>query len=487
MLKKLGFLTILGFSMFSGNNSTAGWFTSDEAAPPQLPPTYAGEAVEQGVYPTQMKMPTSVVVCRSKQCAPAKLSQSKEFIYNTLLHMFDSNAREKALVCEGHSTTHACTEEYVTVPITVGVTPANMFIDSVNITDVSISQSNTMAMELILNWSVSYNGQIPVCRPSKTILYVKDVNNVIIEDNGYNCRMTTIGSSTIKTMFAVDYIDMDYGYIGGFYSIGLSGPAFGGGNGYMIIRLPNEIYSGSQDYTPASSGNIKPPSAMPQDLSANTMSRNSGQYLYDAATKQYRPLPAGFVPGSDEMTIDTRPSSSEVDVKEPLAPNVDTIIHYNHPAQMYDELRAKEAAKAQADKLEQARKQNLDEWRKKLESEAVDFGGAKVYPIPSTNNVDRTATTPKLKNELNMYNNTGSGSYTRSAPAQPAANQGGYMQQGSLPNRATQSQTIENPMAPAPNTQNNAIGGLVDKNAARNVENNAAQSGATKVESRRFE
>ena len=129
----------------------------------------------------------------------------------------------------------------------------------------------------------------------------------------------------------------------------------------------------------------------------------------------------------------------------------------------------------------------MDEWRKKLESEAVDFGGAKVYPIPSTNNVDRTATTPKLKNELNMYNNTGSGSYTRSAPAQPAANQGGYMQQGSLPNRATQSQTIENPMAPAPNTQNNAIGGLVDKNAARNVENNAAQSGATKVESRRFE
>ena len=33
----------------------------------------------------------------------------------------------------------------------------------------------------------------------------------------------------IKTLFVIDYIDLDYGYIGGFYSVGLSGPAYGGG------------------------------------------------------------------------------------------------------------------------------------------------------------------------------------------------------------------------------------------------------------------
>lgn len=403
MLKKLGFLSIVGFSIISGNPSFAGWFSADDTTPPPAAPSYIGESVGSASYPQQMKMPTSVIVCRSKQCAPAKLSQSKEYIYNTLLHMFDSNARERALVCEGHSTTHACTEEFVSVPITVGVTPAYMYVDSVNITDVSISQSNTMAIELILNWSVSYNGQIPVCRPSKTLLFVKDVNNVILEDNGYNCRMTTIGSSSIKTMFAIDYIDLDYGYIGGFYSIGLSGPAYGGGNGYMIIRLPKDIFSGSTDYTAQSSGAINPPSPMGQDLSATMQSRNAGQYIYDAATKQFRPL--NNVPqGSDELNIDTRPSSGDIDLKQPLAPNVETVIHYNHPAQMYEEQRAKEAAKAAADKMEEARMQNLEEWKKKLESEAIDFGGAKVYPIPSTNNVDKTATPPTLKNEINKYN-----------------------------------------------------------------------------------
>ena len=408
MLKKIGFLTILGLCAFYTRSASAlfdGWFSAKPGAEVVISPQPQSGPLsipEQATYPAQMKMPTSIIVCRSKQCAPAKLSQSKEFIYNTLLHMFDSNARERVQVCEGHSTTHACTEEFVTVPITVGVTPAYMYIDSVDLTDVSISQQNTMAVELILNWGVSYNGQIPVCRPSKTLLYVKDVNNVIIEDNGYNCRMTTIGSSLIKTMFAIDYIDMDYGYIGGFYSIGLSGPAYGGGNGYMILRMPKEIYSGTKDYTPASNGNINATGGFAQDLSYTTQSPSAGQYIYDAATKQYRPLPA--YTESDEMKIDTRPSSGDLNLKEPLAPNVDTIIHYNHPAQMYDEIRAKDEAKAKADKLEEARQKNLDEWKKKLETEAVDFGGAKVYPIPSTNKIDKTAVQPKLKNELNKYN-----------------------------------------------------------------------------------
>ena len=64
----------------------------------------------------------------------------------------------------------------------------------------------------------------------------------MLEDAGYTCKMTTIGQSTIKTVFAIDYIDLDYGYIGGYYSIGISGPAYGGGSGYMILRLPKNAY-----------------------------------------------------------------------------------------------------------------------------------------------------------------------------------------------------------------------------------------------------
>ncbi|MBQ9034879.1 MAG: hypothetical protein IJ099_02825 [Alphaproteobacteria bacterium] len=240
----------------------------------------------------RLKIPSSIVVCRSKQCAPAKLSMSKEFIYNTLLHMFDSNARQKALVCAADSNTHACTEQYVSIPVTIGVTPGFIYIDDVKIADVSINDQNTMALNLMLNWGVTDNGQTPVCRPSKTVVFAKNVNNVLLEDNGYDCKMTTVGVSTIKTLFAIDYIDIDFGYIGGFYSIGVSGPAYGGGSGYMILRLPEEISLNPKDFGYAE------------------------QSMYQTGQK------------SGENT---------------QFPNVDSVIKYNHPAAQYDKKRAMQA------------------------------------------------------------------------------------------------------------------------------------------------
>ncbi len=86
-------------------------------------------------------MPSSVVVCRHQNNAHCKLSMSREYIYNSLLHLLDNNNRKKALVCQADAGTHACTETFVSLPITVGITPAYMYIDSVKITDVSIARA----------------------------------------------------------------------------------------------------------------------------------------------------------------------------------------------------------------------------------------------------------------------------------------------------------------------------------------------------------
>lgn len=210
-------------------------FTQESTAAPR----FAVERAE--IWQPQIELPSSVVVCRSKQCAPAKLSMSKEFIYNSLLHLLDNNTQNKALVCAADSASHVCTQPYLTLPITVGVTPANMYIDAVKISDISASLGNK-TLNLLLNYNVTYNGQSPTCKPAETLLYVKNSSNILMEDSGYSCKMTTIGNTTIKTLLAIDYVDLDYGYIGGYYSIGLSGPAYGGGSGYMLLRLPNDAY-----------------------------------------------------------------------------------------------------------------------------------------------------------------------------------------------------------------------------------------------------
>ena len=145
------------------------------------------------------------------------------------------------MICTASHSCHTCLEHYVQAPIRVGITPAYMYIDSVKITDVIIGKGNEK-INLVLNYNLTYNGQSPDCVPSRSILFARNVNHVLMEDAGYNCKMTAIGQTTVKNVFSIDYIDLDYGYIGGYYSIGLSGPAYGGGTGYMMLRLPNTSY-----------------------------------------------------------------------------------------------------------------------------------------------------------------------------------------------------------------------------------------------------
>jgi len=303
------------------------------------------------------------------------------------LHMLDSNARKKALVCQADSNTHACTEEYVSLPITVGITPAYMYIDDVKITDVSISPKNTAALDLILNWGVSYNGQTPTCRPSKTLLYVKNVNNAIIEDNGYECKMTTIGNSTVKTMFAIDYIDLDYDYIGGFYSIGVSGPAYGGDSGYMIMRLPEDISVDPKDFQPEP---IKPKAKKKKPApKKEDKAEKPAEAPAPAPVAQPAPQPAPQPVAQPAPQPATQPV-----VEKTPAPNVNTIIRYNHAARDYD------LAKAE---MEKKRKEDLEAYEKwKAEqAQALDYEGVKVLPVP----LKKTAPVaePEDKNLLTEY------------------------------------------------------------------------------------
>lgn len=201
-------------------------------------------SAEQGVPVFNKRVPplNSLIVCRDKQCAPAELSRSKEYIFNALTQLVDNNLDSKALLCEANPQTHVCVNPYLTVPAKIGVTPAYVYFDSVKIIDAAI-ENGKPALNLVLGYNLSYNGQTPtICKPDEAMLYVKNNNTVVLNGNGFKCELTSMGTTKIRSMFNIDYIDLDYGYIGGYYSIGLSGPAYGGGAGYGLIRLSKDAH-----------------------------------------------------------------------------------------------------------------------------------------------------------------------------------------------------------------------------------------------------
>ena len=198
--------------------------------------------VDAKVFNKRVPELNSLLVCRDKQCAPAELSASKQYIFNALAHLVDNNSDATALLCEANPQAHVCVNPYLTIPAKIGVTPGYVFFDGVKVIDASQVKGKT-ALNLVLGYNLSYNGQTPyVCKPDRAMLYVKDNNNIVLNGNGFGCDMTSQGVTTFRIMFNIDYIDLDYGYLGGYYSIGMSGPAYGGGSGYAMIRLPNDAH-----------------------------------------------------------------------------------------------------------------------------------------------------------------------------------------------------------------------------------------------------
>ncbi len=260
MQKKIFVKLCLAVGMFglaSCSNSSSWWNSGEYEYAPEVNDSvfdeqympmaeaqmYADNPSEAAkVYNKRIPPLNSLVVCRAKQCAPAELSMSREYIFNSLAHLIDNNLDATALLCEANPQAHVCTNPYLTVPAKIGVTPAYVFFDGVKIVDASAVKGKT-ALNLALGYNLSYNGQTPtVCKPDMAMMYVKSNNGIVLNGNGFKCNMTSVGTTTIRVMFDIDYIDLDYGYIGGYYSIGLSGPANGGGSGYGLIRLVKDAH-----------------------------------------------------------------------------------------------------------------------------------------------------------------------------------------------------------------------------------------------------
>lgn len=182
------------------------------------------------------KAPSSVIICRSAQCAPARTNMTREFMYNSLYNLFDNNLDSQIMLCEADPATRTCFENYLQFQIKAGITPATVVIDAAKLLDVRLNKAD-QTVNIALDYNMHYNGIRPQCRASNNALFVKSPDYVLMEDTGYRCKFTTVSTSMLSTVFAIDYINLDYGEIGASYSFGVSGSAYGGGTGYVMMRF----------------------------------------------------------------------------------------------------------------------------------------------------------------------------------------------------------------------------------------------------------
>ena len=87
-----------------------------------------------------------------------------------------------------------------------------------------------------MTYELLVNGINRVCEPTVMDIVIPNNSVATLSNREFTCNMTSDGLSNVSLLVNIDYIDLDYGILGGYYSFGMQGPTMGGGTGYALFK-----------------------------------------------------------------------------------------------------------------------------------------------------------------------------------------------------------------------------------------------------------
>lgn len=218
--------------------------------------------------------PNSLIICRGLQCADAKYTMSKEYMFNQIADLFEKNITKDVLLCEADPASHRCIEPGIRISGQTNHVRADISIEAAEIVDSKLLKGQT-ALDTILDFNVQANGTHPRCQSALAQLRVMSVDDVQMNVGGFDCSFTETGNSTMNMSYKIDMIDFDYGTMGAYYTVGSGQVMRGGKNGYVLWRftekMPNTVYLLSDSNSPEAQAAYR--KQMADRLSAETSAR----------------------------------------------------------------------------------------------------------------------------------------------------------------------------------------------------------------------
>ncbi|MBN2779552.1 MAG: hypothetical protein JXQ74_00585 [Alphaproteobacteria bacterium] len=182
------------------------------------------------------------VICRRAGCTRLNDRITKQFLFNSLIQIFLNNKMTKVDLCEADPHSRACLANSIRFGGNIGSTPALVQIPSFTLVEMQ-PLSNLNRLNLFIRYDVFANGLQTRCSGAMSTIEAISSQQLIMRDNNFQCDFTFGMPTSAFAMYNIDYIDLDYGIIGAFYSIGLSGDSAAGGTGYVLMkfRQPGQV------------------------------------------------------------------------------------------------------------------------------------------------------------------------------------------------------------------------------------------------------
>ena len=177
-----------------------------------------------------------VVICRQKGCTELNDKMTRNYLFNVIANLLYVNNKTKVYLCEANTNTRACLSNGLKYAVNIGGTAGVIYIPSITITDVSFSQ-NLKRISFMFSYDLYANGLKSFCSASHNTIEISEDKQALIRDNTYKCQLTSDLPSTSYNIYNIDYVDLDYGIIGAYYSTGMSGASNGGHDGYVLMKF----------------------------------------------------------------------------------------------------------------------------------------------------------------------------------------------------------------------------------------------------------
>lgn len=176
-----------------------------------------------------------MVICRNFGCTRMNDRITRSFLFNSIANMFMMNSHSRVYICEADPFSRDCLESGISFPARSGIANAILKIPKATISQVNLSTGLSKAT-VSMTYEFLVNGINRVCEPTVMDIVVPVNSEAVLSNREFACNMTSDGISSVSLIVSLDYIDLDYGILGGYYSLGMQGPTTGGGTGYALFK-----------------------------------------------------------------------------------------------------------------------------------------------------------------------------------------------------------------------------------------------------------
>ena len=205
-------------------------------------------AYESNIHPGVMFADRPMVICRNFGCTRLNDRITRSFLFNSLANMFMMNAHSRVYICEADPFSRDCLQSGISFPVRSGIANAMVKIPKATISQVSMSTGLSKAT-VGMTYDFLVNGISRICEPTIMDIMVPVNSEAVLSNREFACNMTSDGISSVSLIVSLDYIDLDYGILGGYYSLGMQGPTTGGGTGYALFKT--EFATGNMQFRAA--------------------------------------------------------------------------------------------------------------------------------------------------------------------------------------------------------------------------------------------